>query len=71
MSNQQNDQTMDNLLENIQEAKNKEEARQAAIDWQNCELPMSYGDLAYIQECLYTIGKRYGLIREFKREGIL
>ena len=32
---------------------------------------ISYGELAYTQEKLYKIAKKYGLVREFKENGIL
>ena len=53
--------------------KAKEQARQQAIDLQRRmgEESLSYGGLAIIQSNLQTLGKRYGLLKEFRREGLL
>lgn len=51
----------------------KEKARKEAIEWQN-EFAVnnySYGELAYYQNYFDNKGKHYGLIREFKENGIL
>ena len=50
----------------------KEAARNAAIEWQltSSDEPMSYSELAEIGERFYTLGKRYGLLKEFRENGI-
>ena len=50
----------------------KEKARQKAIDWQDLfrETSMSWGELAYWQDYFERLGKRYGLLAEFRNEGI-
>lgn len=50
----------------------KENARQKAIDWQGCfsETSMSWGELAYWQEYFKKLGKRYGLLTEFRENCI-
>lgn len=50
----------------------KENARQKAIDWQYefSETPMSWGELAYWQEYFEKLGKRYGLLTEFRENCI-
>lgn len=51
----------------------KEKARQEAIDLQ-IELSdrcLSYGGLSIIYNFLQNIGRRYGLIKEFKENGLL
>ena len=51
----------------------KRRARNSAIWWQlNFENEnYSYFDLSEWQEYFYTLAKRYGLIREFKENGII
>lgn len=51
----------------------KRNARQKAIDYQmeQSAQTMSYGELVEQQNYFYKLGKRYGLIREFKENGIL
>ena len=50
----------------------KEAARKAAIEWQltSGDNPMSYSELAEVGERFYTLGKRYGLLKEFRENGI-
>ena len=50
----------------------KENARAKAIDWQlkASKERISYYDLAKIGEYFYKIGKRYGLLREFRTNAI-
>ena len=54
-----------------QEQKNK--VREAAIEWQTVATiqPLSYSDLVEIAEHFRPLAKRYGLLREFKENGIL
>jgi len=53
-------------------AERKENARQIAIDWQlnESDYPYSYGGLAILTNYFYRLGKRYGLLREFRTNGI-
>ena len=53
--------------------KNKGMARQVAIDFQRwaSERNMSYKDIAYYQNYFYNIAKKFGLVREFKENGII
>ena len=50
----------------------KEAARQSAIEWQitKGDKPMSYSELAEAGERFYTLGKRYGLLKEFRENCI-
>lgn len=50
----------------------KEAARQEAIEWQNNVFnhQFSYGEFAEAGEHFYDIGRRYGLLREFRENGI-
>jgi hypothetical protein len=52
--------------------KRKESARQEAIDWQlnDSNYPYSYEGLSIIGNYFYKIGKRYGLLREFRENAI-
>ena len=51
----------------------KEKVRKEAIEWQNefAYHDYSYSELANYQNYFENKGKRYGLIREFKENGIL
>lgn len=52
--------------------KRKEEVRQEAIDWQLDfgNHNYSWGELAYYGDYFERLGKRYGLLREFRENGI-
>ena len=54
-------------------AKRKEEVRNEAIDWQRdfCNHNYSYGELADFSGYFTRLGKRYGLLREFKENAII
>lgn len=46
-------------------------ARQAAIDWQyESNYDISMGELLRVISRFYKLGKRYGLLREFRENGI-
>lgn len=51
----------------------KEKAREKAIEWQlNFENNnYSYYDLMLWGDYFYNLGKRYGLLKEFKENGII
>lgn len=50
----------------------KEEIRQQAIEWQLkcCSHNYSWGKLADWCDYFYKLGKRYGLLKEFRENGI-
>ena len=50
----------------------KAEARERAIEWQYdfCNHNYSWGELAYWGDYFERLGKRYGLLREFRENGI-
>lgn len=50
----------------------KEEAREKAIEWQYdfCNHNYSWGELAYWDNYFEKLGKRYGLLKEFRENGI-
>ena len=53
--------------------KGKEKTRNEAIDWQAdfANHNYSYGELAYFSDYFETKARRYGLVREFKENGII
>ena len=53
--------------------KGKEAARQRAIDWQNENMDSSYSyeGLAIVTNYFYKLGKRFGLLREFRENAII
>ena len=50
----------------------KADVREEAIDWQSdfCNHNYSYGELAYFQDYFERLGRRYGLLREFRENSI-
>lgn len=50
----------------------KERARQIAIDWQlnAAESNMSYGELAEAGDYFNHLGRRFGLLREYRENAI-
>ena len=58
-------------MKNTYEAK-KEIARQEAIEWQNnlFNHNYSYGELAEFGYYFEKLGRRYGLLKEFRENGI-
>jgi hypothetical protein len=50
----------------------KDAARQLAIDWQyeDGDYPYSYEGLAILCNFFHKLGKRFGLLREFRENGI-
>lgn len=57
-------------MNNYQEMKAK--AREKAIEWQLdfCNHNYSWGELADFQDYFEKLGKRYGLLTEFRENGI-
>ena len=51
----------------------KAAAREAAIEWQTetAQKNYSYGELAFFENYFYKLGKRYGLLKEFKENCII
>ena len=52
---------------------NKAKLRENAISWQNDlgTKNYSHNELLFWQEYFYKLGKKYGLLKEFKENGIL
>lgn len=48
-------------------------ARDKAVEWQRdfCDKNYSYGELAYWQGYFERLAKRYGLVEEFRENGII
>jgi hypothetical protein len=57
----------------IKDIKNKVQARDFAIEWQHntSEQSLSYAELLYWKIYFEKIAKKFGLIKEFKENGIL
>ena len=53
--------------------KTKEQARQYAIDYQNwaSEVSMSWVEVQFWNERFTELGKKFGLTKEFKENGII
>lgn len=51
----------------------KESARNKAVEWQSsfCDQNYSYRELTYYGEYFSRLAKQYGLVREFKENGII
>lgn len=58
---------------NFTKPKNKEQARELVIDWQNwqSEQDLSYGELLEWQAYFTVLARKYHLVREFKENGII
>ena len=53
-------------------AEAKELARSVAVTWSihGSDLSLSYGEIVLITEYFHNLGRRYGLLREFRENGI-
>lgn len=53
--------------------KSKEEVKQFAIDWQAdfSNHNYSYSELEIFQDMFSCLGRKYGLLREFRENGII
>jgi len=52
-------------------AERKEYIRDMAIDYSNNQAcGLSWGEVAYVSDMFYELGKRYGLLKEFKENCI-
>lgn len=62
-----------NWIKIFQNAKTKAEARQVAIDFQawSSVKALSYGELANYQHHLTVLAKRFGLVKEFRENGVI
>ena len=58
-------------LKAIRYQQGKERARAEAQKWQQSTSPKSWGEIAQAVAQLERIAKRWGLVQEFKREGII
>ena len=57
----------------MEHIKTKEQARQYGIDYQNwaSNKDLSYEDVIYFSYKLYVIAKKFGLVKEFRENGII
>ena len=64
---------MKNWANETKKIKSKGEARQIGQDFQiwSSEQSLSYGELTTYQNALYILAKKFGLVREFKENGII
>ena len=51
--------------------KRKNELRAEAIEWQTNQEPKTWLDVAGATDYFTELGKRYGLLKEFKENGII
>lgn len=60
------------MAKNSKYQKGKAAAREKAIDWQNeqAEISLSWEGYMIATEYFEKLGKRYGLLREFRENGI-
>lgn len=60
-------------LKPIDDIKGKEEARDIAVEYQNWAggQSLSYGELAEYQSYFEALAKKFGLVDEFKENGII
>ena len=49
----------------------KENVREQAIEWQHSAQDMSYEELFAWTSYFYMMGRKYGLLREFRENGII
>ena len=73
MTRNEKEEKQKKIINKIKYQNQKEEARQKAIDWQ---IEFSQNDhfmseYAYYNDYFYKLAKRYGLIKEFKEDGII
>lgn len=52
-------------------AERKDSVREIAMDFQNAEPELSYGEWSTVSEWFERMGKRYGLMREFRENCIV
>lgn len=52
-------------------AQGKQAARQKAIDYQQDQSPKSWGQILSHQRTFEKLAKKYGLVKEFKENGII
>jgi hypothetical protein len=60
-------------LKQVEEAKSKDQARSLAIDWQKQAGLALYttGELIEYSNAFAKVARRFGLVREFKENGII
>lgn len=52
-------------------ADRRESVLNTAVEWSNCEAwPLSWGEVQTVADWFYRMGKRYGLLTEFRENGL-
>ena len=52
-------------------ADRRESVRETAVEWSNCEArPLSWGELQTVLDWFERMGRRYGLLTEFRENAI-
>lgn len=52
-------------------ADRRESVWNTAVEWSNCEAwPLSWGEVQTVADWFYRMGKRYGLLTEFRENGL-
>lgn len=61
------------LLGRIQKARTKQQARAVAQDWQAWQSgeALSFSEYVFWSQQFFRLGKKHGLLREFRENGIL
>lgn len=53
-------------------ADRRESVRKTAVEWSNCEAwPLSWCEMQTVADWFYRMGKRYGLLTEFRENGLI
>lgn len=52
-------------------ADRRESVRNTTVEWSNCEeWPLSWSEVHTVTDWFYRMGKRYGLLTEFRENGL-
>lgn len=51
-------------------AKRKQDAHGLAVEWSYCDPVFSWNEMSWVTSYFEKIGRRYGLLREFRENGL-